>query len=54
MTAQVWYLLGLVLLVLGVIDTAVFTYTNHLEYGVLTSIWGIAAMIMGLRVDLRS
>lgn len=54
MSTMTWYVLGLVLLVLGLIDTAVLDYTDHQFYGILVSTWGLACFVMGLRADLKS
>ncbi len=46
-----WYILGLILIILGFIDLAFLTYSSHAENGIMVTLWGLACWIWGLRTD---
>ncbi len=49
-----WYIVGLILIILGFIDLAFLTYSGHGENGIMVSIWGLACWIWGVRAEIIS
>ncbi len=49
---QLFYILGLILVLLGFLDLAFMTYSNHAMNGVMVSVWGLACLIWGVRTEL--
>jgi|GEM_PF-4243246 len=47
-----FYVLGIILIVLGFIDLAFMTYSGHAVNGVLVSVWGVACLVWGVRNEL--
>ena len=47
-----FYMLGIILIVLGFIDLAFMTYSGHSTNGVMVSVWGVACMVWGVRNEL--
>ena len=49
---QLFYILGIILILLGFIDLAFMTYSNHALNGVMVSVWGVASLVWGIRNEL--
>lgn len=47
-----FYLVGIILIILGLIDVALMTYSGHASNGILVSVWGVAALVWGVRNEL--
>ncbi len=48
----VFYILGIILMLLGFIDLAFMTYSGHGTNGVMVSVWGLACLVWGVRNEL--
>lgn len=49
---MVFYIVGIILFILGFIDLAFMTYSGHGVNGVLVSVWGLACLVWGVRNEL--
>jgi len=50
----IFYVIAAILLILGFVDLAVLRYTGHGVNGLQVSMWGIGALIWGVRIELLS
>lgn len=48
----VFYVIAIVLLILGFVDLAVLRYEGHGVNGLQVSMWGVAALIWGAKTEL--
>ncbi len=47
-----FYILGLIFIILGFIDLAFMTYSGHGVNGLMVAVWGLACLVWGVRNDL--
>jgi uncharacterized membrane protein len=49
-----YYILAMILFILGFIDLAFLKYSGHDTNGVVVTIWGVACLLWGVRLEFVS